>query len=86
MWRTNGKSKFEVITWLERTARLIGFITLEMTLTVKAQCGKSARWICRGGGWKWALKYRASLRSYYLWSLGVGLPWATRRSTRRVLF
>lgn len=36
MWRTNGKSKFEVITWLESTARLIGFITLEMTLTVKA--------------------------------------------------
>ena len=39
----------------ESAASVIGHINLEVKLTVKAQCGKSARWVCRGGGWKRAL-------------------------------
>ncbi|SHH40359.1 hypothetical protein SAMN02745124_00468 [Desulfofustis glycolicus DSM 9705] len=41
-----------VTTKRESAASVIGHINLEVKVTVKAQCGKSARWVCRGGGWK----------------------------------
>ena len=79
LWVCIMTTEFDIIV-PESAASLIGLITLEMKLTVKAQCGKSARWVCRGGGWRRALEYRASLRPY-LW----GERQVTGASTRKNL-
>ena len=53
-----------VTTGPESAVSSIGPIALEVKITEKAECGKSARWVCRGGGWKRAREYRANLRPY----------------------
>ncbi len=51
LWDCIMTTEFDIIV-PESAASSIGLINLEMNITVKAQCGKSARWVCRGGGWK----------------------------------